>query len=148
DLEVGADVELRLWSDDRGRLLDLERHAPFLPDLVVEARLRVIRPAVPAHTTTNIGAQGRRLDFARREITTANQLAGLGIDVLDEVDVLDETPDVLDRKIAIIDEDETALVRVHHDLLTVAIEHQELADRAIEIPGIVRQFLMVGFQLA
>jgi hypothetical protein len=32
---------------------------------------------------------------------------------------------------------------VHHELLAVAIEHHELADRAVEVPGVVRQFLMI-----
>jgi glucose dehydrogenase len=32
---------------------------------------------------------------------------------------------------------------VHHELLAVAIKHHELADRAVEVPCVVRQFLML-----
>src|SRR5262245_62078499 len=42
DLEVGANVELRLWRGHRRRLHDVKRHAPFLADLVVETGLRVV----------------------------------------------------------------------------------------------------------
>ena len=50
--------------------------------------------------------------------------------------------------IAVVDEDVAALVGVHHELLAVALEHHELADRAVEVPGVVRQLLMIEFQLA
>ena len=58
-LEFGANIELDLWRDDRSRLCDVEGHAPFLADLVVEPRLRVVRTAVPANTPANIRAQRR-----------------------------------------------------------------------------------------
>src|SRR5262249_3428361 len=148
DLEVGADVELRLRRHDRRRLLDLQRHAPFLADLVVEAGLGVVRTAVPADAAADIGAERWRLDFSGAEVAATDQLARLRIDVLDEVDVLDEPPDVLQAESAIVDEHEAALVGMHDELLAVAIEHQELANRAVEVPGVVRQLLIVRFELA
>ena len=37
---------------------------------------------------------------------------------------------------------------MYHELLAVAFEHYELSDRAVEIPGVVRQLLIIGLQLA
>ena len=147
-LEVGADVELDLGRGDRRRLLNVERHAPFLADLVVKTGLRVVRAGIPADAATNEGTQRYFGDFPDREIATADQRTRLGIDILDEVDVLNEPPDVLHAKITVVDEDEAALVRMNHVFLTVAFKHHELADGAVEVPGVVRQFLMVEFQLA
>src|SRR4029453_896336 len=65
-LEIGGDVELGLRRRHRCRLLDVERHAPFLADLVVEARFRTVRPGVPADAATNEWAQRRGGDFSRR----------------------------------------------------------------------------------
>src|SRR3979411_1091694 len=87
-------------------------------------------------------------DLADREIAAPDQLAGLGIDVFDEIAVLGDPPDILETGAAVVDEDVAALVGMHDQLLAVAIEHDELADRAVEIPGIVRQLLVEEFQLA
>ena len=59
--EVGADVELRLRLEDRGGLDNLEVHAPFLADLVVETRLRAIGSGVPAHAARDRRAKVRVL---------------------------------------------------------------------------------------
>ena len=82
------------------------------------------------------------------EVTPADQFARLGIDVLDEIAGFCEAPNVLHVGAAVVDEDVAALVGMHHQLLTIFIEHQELAGRAVEVPGVVRQFLMIEFQLA
>ena len=37
---------------------------------------------------------------------------------------------------------------MHDVLLAAALEHDKLANRAVEIPGVMRQFLMEGLQLA
>src|SRR3954454_1677361 len=147
-LEVGANIELNLGRDDWSRLRDVEGHAPFLADLVVEPGLRVVRTAVPTDASANIRAQRRRLDFSRAEVAAPNQLASLRIDVLDKVDVFNQAPNILQAKIAIVDEHEATLVGMNHQLLAVAFEHYELSDRAVEIPGVVRQLLIVGLQLA
>src|SRR6202047_3426748 len=77
-----------------------------------------------------------------------DQLAVLGVDVFDEIAVLSDPPDVLQAGAAVVDEDVPALVGVHHELLAVAFEHHELTDRAVEVPGVVRQLLMIELQLA
>src|SRR5262245_38953819 len=148
DLEIGADVELGLWSRDRRRLLDVERHAPFLADLVVEASLGVVGTGVPADAATNVRAQRRAGNLPRSEVATADQRTRLGIVILDEVYVLSGPPDVLHAEIAVVHEDEAALVRMDDQLLTVALEHHELADGAVKVPRVVRQFLMIELQLA
>jgi hypothetical protein len=56
DLEVGADVQLGLWGDHRRRLHDVEGHAPFLAELVIEARLRIVGTGVEADTAGNVRA--------------------------------------------------------------------------------------------
>ena len=61
---------------------------------------------------------------------------------------LTSAPDVLHLGLAVVDEDEAALVRMHDVLLAAALEHHELAHRAVEVPGVVRQFLVVGLELA
>ena len=70
-----------------------------------------------------------------------------------EVGRFAEVPDVLDLQrrfadIAIVDVDVAALVGMHGIVLSAAVDHHELADRAIEIPAVVRNFLEVGLQLA
>ena len=96
-----------------------------------------------------IAGHKRRVGLAEREIAAADQLAGLRIDAFHEVDVLGELPDVLHFGVgAVIDENEAALVRVHHELLPTAVDHQELAHRRIEVPGVVRQLLVVELELA
>ena len=109
--EVGADVELRLRLGDRRGLHDLEVHAPLVADLVVEAGLRVVGAGVPADAAVD-----RRAEVASAcppQVAPADQLAVL-VDALDEVDVLDERPDVLDLGVgAVVDEDVAALVRMH-----------------------------------
>ena len=83
------------------------------------------------------------------EVAATDQFAGLRIDALDEVDVLYQRPDVLDLGVGtIIDEDVSALVGVHDELLAATLDHDELADGRVEVPGIVRQLLMVEFELA
>ena len=58
-------------------------------------------------------------------------------------------PDVHDLGIlAVVDEHEAALVGVHDVLLAAPLDHHELADRAVEVPGIVRQLLVIGLQRA
>src|SRR5262245_44604936 len=147
DLEVGANVELGLRCSYGRRLHDLEVHAPFLEELVIETGLRVVVACVKADTAGELLTE-RFSHFPGREIASADQLAGFGVDVLDEIAVLRDPPDVLQAGAAVIDEDVATLVGVHHQLLTVAIEHHELADRAVKVPGIVRQFLMIEFELA
>ena len=148
DLEIGADVELHLRLGHRRRLSDGQRHAPFLTDLVVEASFRIVGTRIPAHAARNVRAQ-YAVDLALGEIAPTNQFAGLGIDGLHEIVVRDERPDVLDLGVgAVIDEDEPALVGMHHIVLAAAVDRDELARRAVEVPGVVRQFLMVEFQLA
>ena len=56
DLEVGADIQLGLWGDHRRRLQDFEGHTPFLAELVIEARLRVVGTGVEADATRNVWA--------------------------------------------------------------------------------------------
>src|ERR1700682_129893 len=138
-LEVGADVELRHRLEDRRSLQHRQIHAPLLADLVIEMGLRGVGAGGPDAAAGDRRAQ-RTFRLARHEVAATDQLAGLRIDALDEVDVLDQRPDVLDLGVgAIIDEDEAALVGVHHELLVATVDHDELADRGIEVPGIVRE---------
>src|SRR5262249_56446567 len=102
---------------------------------------------IPADAATDKWAE-RFGNLPRCEVATADQVAGLGVDILDEVDVLDEPPDILHAEIAVIDEDEAALVGMHQQLLTISFQHHELADSAVEVPGVMRQLLMIGLQLA
>ena len=148
NLERGAEVELGHRLKDRCGLLDGQLHAPLLPDPVEETVLGAIGAGVPADAAGNGRAQWR-VHLAFREVAATDQLAGLRIDALDEVDVLYERPDVLDLGVGtIIDEDVSALVGVHHELLAAAVEHDEFAHGRVEVPGIVRQLLMVEFELA
>src|SRR5258706_1246383 len=147
-LERGAEVELGHRLEDRRGLLHRHIHAPLLADLVVEPGLRAIGAGVPADAAGDRRAQ-RTFRLAKVEVAATDQFPGFRIDVLDEVDVLDQLPDVLDLGVgAIIDEDEPALVGVHHELLVAAVDHDELAHRRVEVPGIVRQLLVVEFELA
>src|SRR6202163_3984416 len=144
-LEVSADVELGHRLADRGGLQHRKLPAPFLADLVVEPGLRAVGAGVPADAPGDRRAQ-RSFRLAEVEVAATDQFAGLRIDTLDEVDVLDQRPDVLDLGVgAIIDKDEPALVGVHHDLLVGSVDHDELAHRGVEVPGIVRQLLVVEF---
>src|SRR6185503_2966574 len=103
---------------------------------------------VPANAAGNGRAQWR-VDLAFREVAATDQFAGLRIDALDEVDVLYQRPDVLDLGIGtIIDKDVSTLVGVHHELLAATLDHDEFAHGGVEVPGIVRQLLMVEFELA
>src|SRR5712664_270389 len=110
-----------------------------------DLRLRAVRSGVPAHAAGDGRAEVRVL--AERQIATADERARLRIDTLHEVDVLGELPDVHDaRVLAIVDEDVPALVGMYHELLAVAVEHHELADRAVEVPGVVGQLLVIELQ--
>ncbi len=133
-LEVGADVELDLGRRDRRRLLDVQRHAPFLADLVVEAGLRVVRAGIPADAAADERTQRWLGDFPALKSRRPIKRTGLGVDILDEVDVLNKTPDVLHAEIAVVDEDEAALVRMDHEFLAVAFEHHKLRRRSCRSP--------------
>ena len=56
-LEVRTDIELGHGLQDRRRLDDIEIHAPFLADLVVEAGAWVVGAAVPADAAGNRRAE-------------------------------------------------------------------------------------------
>src|SRR5262245_23348461 len=141
-LEVRADVELRLRLEDGRRLHDLEVHAPLLADLVVQAGLRAVRARVPADAARDRGAEIRVL--AQLQVAPPDEGARLGIDALDEVDVLHQRPHVHDGGVlAVVHEDEAALVGVDDQLLAVPVQHQELTHRAVEVPGVVGQLLVV-----
>ena len=86
--------------------------------------------------------------FAFGHIAPTDELARLRVNALDEVDVLHTLPDVLHLQIAIVNEYEATLVRVHDVFLSVALEHNKLAHCAVEVPGVVGQFLMVELELA
>src|ERR1700730_5724513 len=146
DGEVGADIELSHGFEDGCRLEHLEVHAPLVADFVVQTGAWIVRPGVPAIAPGDVRAQ--RLVLAFRQVAPADQLAGLGVDALDEVDVLHALPDVLHLELRVVDQHEAALVRVHDVRLAVALEHHELANRAVEVPGVVRQFLMKRLELA
>src|SRR5437762_6088651 len=104
NLERGAEVELRHRLQDRCGLLDGQLHAPFLPDPVEEPVLGAVGAGVPADAAGN-GRLQWRVHLAFHEVAATDQLAGLRIDALDEVDVLYERPDVLDLGVGtIIDE--------------------------------------------
>ena len=49
---------------------------------------------------------------------------------------------------AVVDEDVPALVRMDDQLLAVPIDHHELTDGAVEVPGVVRQLLVIELQPA
>src|SRR5262245_18145305 len=91
DLEVGANVELRLRRSHGRRLHDLEVHAPYLAELIIETGLRVVGTRVKADTAGDVRTE-RFSHFPRREIASADQLAGFGVDVLDEIAVLCDPP--------------------------------------------------------
>src|SRR5262245_64281925 len=57
NLEVGADVQLGLWSRHWRRFHDVERHAPFLAELVVQTGLRVVGARIEADATGDVRAQ-------------------------------------------------------------------------------------------
>src|SRR5215831_12768100 len=147
-LEGRTEVQLSLWFGDRGCLDDLEGHAPFLTDLVVHARSGIVGAGIPADAAPDKRTK-RFCDLAGLEIAAADQFAGLGIDRLDEVDVLDERPNVLNLRVgAVVDKDKAALVRVYDIMLAATVDHDELAYGTVEIPSIMRQLLMVEFELA
>src|SRR5229473_3074315 len=147
-LEVGADVELGHRLEDRRGLQHRKLHAPLLADLVVEPGLRAVGAGIPADAAGDRRTQ-RGFRLASHEVAATDQFAGLRINALVEVDVLHQRPDVLDLGVgAIIDEDESALVGVHHELLVATVDHDELAHRRVEVPGIVRQLLVIEFELA
>src|SRR6266478_654564 len=147
-LEVSADIELRHRLKNRRGPDHRDVHAPFLRNLVIELGFRAVSARVPADAAGDRRAQ-RRVGLAGVEIAPADQFAGLRIDAFHEVDVLRELPDILHLAVgAVVDKNETALVRVHHELLPAAVDRQEFAHRRVEVPGVVRQLLMVELELA
>src|SRR4051812_39986656 len=144
--EVGADVELVHRLGDRSGLHHLDVHAPFVADLVVKAGLRAVRPRVPGDAAVDGRAERGSL-LARRQVPPTDRLAVLAY-ALDEVDVLDERPSVLEAEVLVEDVDVAALVRVDDVLLSILLDLQELADGVVEVPGVVRQGLEVALELA
>ena len=80
--------------------------------------------------------------LALGHIAPADELAGFRIDAFDEVDVLHALPNVLHLELRVVNEHEAAFVRMHDVALAVALEHHEFADRAVEVPSVVRQLLV------
>src|SRR5215467_8330893 len=147
-LERRAEVQLGLRLGDGGSLDHFERHAPFLTYLVVHARSGTVGAGVPADAAPDKRAQ-RLCNLAGLEIATAHQFTGFRINRLYEIDVFDKRPHVLDLRVGtVVNKDEPAFIRVHDVVLAIAVEHDELANGTVEIPGIVRQFLVEKFQFA
>src|SRR6185295_17234116 len=98
----------------------------------------------PAVATGDRGTQVLVLAFG--QVTPPDQLTGLG-DVFDEVDVVHAAIDVLHFAHAVVDPHEAALARVHDVFLAVFFHHHEFAHGGVEVPRVVRNFLMVGLQV-
>jgi len=77
---------------------------------------------------------------------TSDQRA-VGLDVFHKRDGINALVDIHGLAVTVIDKYKSAFVRMHHILLAVAFQEHELAHGRVEIPGIVRQFLVIGLQL-
>ena len=147
--EAGPEVQLRRGG--RLHLLKVYVGAELHADLVIEIQVGVVAARIPADRAVDGRANG--FVHPNIKVTAADQFAGLGIDSFDEVRCLAEVPDVfnLQRRVAhvtIVDIDVAAFVWMHNVVLPVALDHDELAHGAVEIPGVVGNFLEKGLELA
>src|SRR4051812_6299511 len=120
DGPAGAEIGLAGVIRRTVYLLHIEVEAPFLRDLVVQTGTRVVCTRVPGDGT--IDSRAHALVHAELGFTTAHQLAGLGVDTLDEVVGLADDQRVLDlellvgsgRQITVVHEVQATLVGMEH----------------------------------
>ncbi len=123
---------------------DLDRVAGLHRVHVPQTGAGVVRTVIPAFCAEQPRADKGLLAELRR--FGIDQRTRLWVDPVDPIDVLSELPDVLDRAARrIVNEDKSAFIIVHDLPLAGALDEQEFTRRRVEVPDIVRHFLMVPF---